>query len=171
MSVGGSAEGNSARVTPVGIPCAVCGELELEVGVCLNLVVGDFVNACGNLCELIGFLCRIPAYAVEEIAVADAYCGHAADFVVGVDNAGTANLDFAGVRVIGNGNVAVGLEAETDVVAGAGFAVPLDPLGVAAVELNDLELIDSAVDSLDGGNGDLVDTVCAEGHNVLVGSG
>ena len=171
MRVGGCAEGYSVVVAPVENPCAVCGELELEVGVRLNLVVSDFVYAGGNLGELVGFLGGIPAYAVEEIAVANAYCGYVVELVAGFGNACAGYGDRLCVGVIGNGYVAVLAQSEIDVAFAAVLAVPDHVFGVAVNELNDLYLIDRAVDCLDRGNGDCVVAVGALCHDVIVGSG
>ena len=107
-----------------------CGELELEVGVCVYLFVGNLVDVRRNHCESVGFLCRIPVYAVEEVAVAAACRCYVVERVAGFGNACAGYGDCLGNGVIGNGYVAVLAQSEIDVAFAAVLAVPDHVFGV-----------------------------------------
>ena len=107
MCVRGSIGDNLSRVAPVENPCSVRGELELEIGVGINLFVGDLVDVRRNHFHSVGLVVYAPVDSVEEVAVAVADSGNVIDLVCGLGNACTCYGDSLCGRVVGYGNVAV----------------------------------------------------------------
>ena len=150
MRVHSCAGSDCSVVAPAQRPRAVRHELELEVLVRRYALVGDLVyTACRR--HLVGFRGGIPILAVYEggNVLAVARYGDKAYVAARFSDAVAGDIDLAGVGVIGNGNVAVLAQTEVYVRACARHAVPLDPLGVAAVELYNLYLVNRAAYRLD----------------------
>ena len=158
--------------TPVDIPTAVSSKLELIFCVGINIFVGDLINAGLNFCHSVLSSSGIPGNTVKEVALTCADSSHVADVVYGRNYAVAVNIDLTGLGIVCNSYVTILCEHEVIVEVCAVHAVPYSVSGVAADELNNLNLIESAFLSSYIGYCYLVEAVSGiKGHSVGIGIG